>query len=309
LAIGTILGFGLWYFCKHNSIFHLTRSYGEITSQNIKSSWNILWEQMYVYLTDRWMFGFLIILSSITYLGSIGYIIVKLKQKQGKDYVFAFQIFVLFFTPIVFFAPIFAGSYGGYDTFRYNFYPFILLPFNSLLLISNYLDNNKIVRSIVNIIPLSLIVVFFAIRLPKHSFTKGFNQYFSFYPAITQVFDNHFSDTDAIKYCVTNDYWLAKKVSMFSKNNIRIYNMNDDSSPNLHVSNKYWLIDSYKGKYAHTQFVYIIWEEETELPVFFKNANPNLQPINIAGYNLYKVAPFQFNENDWRVPVLVNNSN
>lgn len=309
LFIGAVSGFGIWYFCRHNSIFNLTGAYGDITTQNIKSSWHILWEQMYVYLTNRWMFCFLIILSSITYIGSIGYIVVRLKNHHQKDYVFAFQIFILFFTPVVFFAPILAGSYGGFDTFRYNFYPFILLPFNSLLLISNFLDNNKILRSTVNIIPLALIIIFFAVHLPKHSFTKGFNQYFTFYPAVTQYFDDYFTNTDTVKYCVTNDYWLAKKVTMFSKKNIRIYTMNEDLYPYLHVSNKHWFIDSDKGKYAHSQFTYIIWKKETELPDFFKETNPNLQPIDIAGYNLYKVAPFQFNEKDWGTPVLIHNSN
>jgi hypothetical protein len=310
LSIGAILGFGLWYFFKHNPIFHLSKSYGAMTAQNIKSSWDILWKQMYLYLTDRWIFGFLIILSSITYLGGIAYVIIRLinnRKIQEQNHVFAFQIFILFFTPIVFFAPVFAGSYGGYDTLRFNFFPFILLPFNSILLIRNFLDKNKIARSIVNIIPISLIIIFFAIRLPKHSFVKGFNQYFSFYPAVTQVFDDYFTHADSFTYCFSNDYWLTKKVTMFSKKNIRVYTMRKNLSPWLHVSNKHWFIDSDKGKHAHCQFTYLIWKEGTELPDFFKKANPELQPVNIAGYDIYEVAPFRFNEKEWQTPILINN--
>jgi len=311
LLIGGLLGFGLWYFCKHNSIFVIARSYGEITSENIISSWNILWEQMYIYLTDRWIFGFLIILCSITYIGTICYIISNListKWKtQEKGFVFIFQLFILFFTPVVFFAPVLAGSYGGYDTFRYNLFPFILLPFNSILLISHWLDKNKIARLIVNLIPASLIIVFFAIHLPKHSFIKGFQQYSSFYSAVAQSFDDYFENTDTIIYCVSNDYWLAKKLTFFSKKGIRSYFVFDCGTPWLHATNKHWFIFHDKGKYAHCEFTYIIWEESKELPVFFKNANPDTQPVKIAGYNLYKVVPFRFTETNWHEPILINN--
>ena len=308
LLIGAVAGFGVWWSLKHNSTFALARSYGEITSENIQSSWSILWTQMYMYLTDRQIFSFLIILCLITYLGSIHYIVLKLTKKQEKNLIFAFQIFVLFFTPIVFLAPVFAGSYGGFDTFRYNFFPFILLPFNSILLVSHFLDKNRISRFVVNLVPASLIIIFFAAHLPKHSFVKGFEQYFSFYPIITQTFDDYFAGADSITYCVSNNYWLTKKITMFSKTKMRVYTMNGNSAPWLHAINKHWLIDSDKGKYAHCQFTYLIWHKDADLPDFFKNANPDSRPISLGGYHLYKVAPFRFNEKDWWTPILINTS-
>ncbi len=313
LAIGTILGVTLWVFFKNNPYFSLTRPYGEFTSALIQESWRDFSEQMYGYLTNLSFVFFLTWFSILSYIAVVIYVVVRtyklIKEKGTADTLFAFELFVLFFTPIVVFTPILAGSYDNSVSLRYNYFPYILLPFNSAILISNWLNKNKLIRITLNATLSLLMLGYLFFKFPPQEFNDGFNRFLNCYPERTSIIDSYFED-ETLKYGITDDYWLARQATMFSKKGVRLHCAFPGGDPWLHVSNKYWFTDNDKGKHAHCKFTFIVWTKGNEVPVFFKENN-DLQPVDLENWNLYEVAPYRFIIPGQRLhvePVLIDTS-
>jgi hypothetical protein len=284
-----------------------------MTIKNIRSSWTIFSEQMYGYLTTPSFILVLTYLSIFSYIATAIYAFKKtvmlIKEKKHVDKMFVFQLFVFFFTPIVLAVPILTGSYGGFDTLRYNYFPYILLPFNSVVLLSNGLSKNKLIRIALNTTLSFLMVGYLLIHYPVREFGKGLERFFNFYPEKVKTIDNYFADDETFKYGITDDYWTARQVTMFSKEGVRLYCVFDSGSPWLHASNRHWFTDNDKGKHAHCKFTFLLWSKEKETPAFFKITNPNIQPIDLGNWYLYHVAPYRFiMQADWLNPILIDNA-
>jgi hypothetical protein len=297
ILIGAFLAIILWTFFKNNPYFTLTKAYGEMKMENISSSWAIFSKQMYGYITTPSFIMFLTHLSICSYIATAIYVIRKtlkyIREKKYADKMFLFQLFVLFFTPIVLAAPILSGSYGGFDTMRYNYFPFLLLPFNAVILVSNLLNRKKIIRIITNTILSVFFIGYLLMHYPVREFGKGLERFFNFYPEKVKTIDGFFAEDNTYKYGITNDYWMAKQVTMFSKKGIRLYAVFANGSPWLHVSNRYWFTDNNKGRHAHCEFTFLLWLEEKEIPDFFKEIN-GIQSIDIEKWNLIHVAPYRY---------------
>jgi len=296
-AIGTVGAILLWEFFINNPYFSLTRAYGEITTAYIKSSWFTFSEQFYGYLTSLSYVGALTYLSIVSYMAVVVYVFIKIKRFiQGKEILppmFTFQLFVLFFVPIVLFTPVLAGSYDNCTSIRYNYFPYLLLPFNLIMLASNWLDKNKLVKILLNT-ALSLVIVgYLLLHFPVKELGNEMKRVFNFYPEKARIIDDYFSD-ETLKYGITDDYWTAKHVTMFSKKGVRLYYVWDTGGPWLHVSNKHWFTDNDKGKHAHCKFTFLIWSKEKEIPEFFRETNPDIQPIDLENWNLYHVEPYRY---------------
>jgi hypothetical protein len=297
LAIGTILAIALWIFFQNNPYFKLIKPYGEISAKFIQNSWSVFSQQMHGYLTE---FSFLLVLSYLSilsYLAAITYISIKtyqrIKKKKPTDIIFALELFVLFFTPIVLFAPILSGSYDNLASLRYSYYPYILLPFNLVILASNWLNKNKLFKIALNTTFSLLIVGYLLIHYPVQNIGKGLKYFFNFYPEKAKIIDDYFPDDGTLKYGITNEYWTAKHATMFSKKGVRLYFAWDWGEPWLHATNKHWFIDHDKGKHAHCQFTFLLWEKEKEIPNIFKTLNDSTA-IHLGNWNLYGVKPYRF---------------
>jgi len=298
IALGTALAIILWILFKNNPYFSLTKAYGEFTLQSIRSSLEIFTGQMFGYLTTLSYVLVLSYLSAFSYLAAIVYVFRKtikfIKEKKHVDKMFVFQLFIVLFTPIVLLAPIVTGSYGGFDTMRYNYFPYFLLPFNAVILVANWLDKNRLFNVIINIFFSILMIGYLLINYPIREFGKGLDRFFNFYPEKVRIIDSYFSDEEILKYGITNDYWTAKQVTMFSKKGIRLYSAWDWGEPWLHAVNKHWFIDHDKGKHAHCEFTFLLWNKEKEIPKFYKMMNDSIQPIGIGNWYLYTVKPYRF---------------
>ena len=312
LALGTILAILLWLLFKNNPYFSLTKPYGEFTLFHIKDSWVTFSKQMYGYLTKLSFISVLTYLSLLTYFAVVIYVFVKtsgiVKKRKSIDNMCVFQLFVLFFTPIVIFTPVLAGSYDNVASLRYNYFPYILLPFNVVVLLSNCLDKNKLFKIILNTTLSVLIMGYLFFHFSVMEFGNGLKHFFVFYPEKAKIIEHYFSDDDNFKFGIADDYWAAKQVTMFSKKGLRIYCSWDSGNPWLHASNKYWFTDNDKGRHAHCEFTFFLWSKHKEVPDFFKDNN-DLQPIDLGNWNLYFVAPYRFIESEYRLtPVLIEKS-
>jgi len=299
LAIGTLLGIALWIYFKNNSYFKLTKPPGEISLDCISQSWKVFSEQLLKFLSRPSLRMVITYISLATYIAVIRYVlrnIIKLFKKQRSvDAMFVFQLFVLFFTPIVLLTPVLAGSYLGPDMMRYNYFPYILLPFNAVILLGNWLNRNKLVRLLINTTLSILLLGYLLIHFSVRDFSKGLDHYFNFYPEKAMIVDSFFQD-DNLKYGVTNEYWTAKQATMFSKKGVRLYCVKKWGEPWLHVSNKYWFIEHNKGKHAHCEFTFLLWSKDVEVaPIYVELFGiDSIQPIELNDWHLYKVKPYRF---------------
>jgi len=296
ITIGALLGIALWIFFKNNPYFSLTKPYGEFTLYHIKESWVTFSEQIRGYLTEPSFIMVLSYFSILSYIATVIYVFIKtfrlIKEKKSYDNMYVFQLFVLFFTPIVLFTPILAGSYDNSISLRYNYFPYLLLPFNSVVLISSWLNKNKLVKITLNTTLSLLMIGYLLFHYPLQELSKGLNNFIHFYPERAKIVDSCFTDEN-FKYGITDDYWAARQVTMFSKKGIRMYCTFAGGDPWLHVSNKYWFTDNNKGKHAHCEFTFFLWSKDKDVPDFFKENN-DLQPIDLDNWNLYHVAPYRF---------------
>jgi hypothetical protein len=311
LLLSTIVAIIVWLIFKNNSVFRITSAYGEMTIKSIVSSWQIFSQQMISYLTTFSIRQILICLSLISYLTCVMFVVYKLikvkNKKESLTVIVAFEVFVLFFTPIVLFAPILSGSYGGFDTFRYNYFPFLLLPFNIILLMSDFLDKNKMYRILFNAVFCSLVVLFSGYYLRHHTIVKELSNFFSFCPAYVIEIDSYFQDTTITQHGICNDYWKAKQITMFTKKNIRVYFTFDDGFPWHHAANINWFYNADDKKRAPSIFTFLFWQTTTQLPDFFKENNPDVRAVVLRDMNLYKVSPYCFESVSYS-PMLVYES-
>jgi hypothetical protein len=298
IIIGAILGVALWIFFKNNPYFSLTKPYGEFSLSFIKDSWITFSKQMYGYLTIPSFIMFLTYFSILSYLATVCYVFVNtvrlIKEKKTASHLYSFQLFVLFFTPVVVFTPILAGSYDNAISLRYNYFPYLLLPFSATLLLGNWLNNNKLTRIITNTTLSSLMIGFLLINFPLKEFGKGFNNFIHTYPERTEIIDNYFSDDATCKYGITDDYWLARQATMFSKKNVRLYCAFEGGNPWLHAANKHWFIERDKGEHAHCEFTFLVWTAGMEIPEIFITMNDSIQPVALGEWNLFEVKPYRF---------------
>lgn len=305
---GVILGLMILMIFKNNSLFELTKPYGSATIENIYSSWDIFCNQMYAFTTNFSIIQFLTFTCLTSYIWCIYYVISELvkilRKKETFSLLFIFEVFVFFFTPIVILSPIIAGSYGGIDTFRYNYFPFILLPFNIVLLISSLLERKEVIMIIINGVFVTAIAFFIVLHINSHNVVDGLKKYFTYCAPMALTVDSVFENETDTPIGVCNDYWDAKQIMMFSKRNIRIHYIFDSGYPWLHVANRHWFFDSGKGKYPHPEFTFLLWKSTDELPEFFINTNPPYEKIELGDWILYKVKPFRFDPQTF-APILI----
>ena len=298
--LGAILGMIILDKLKYNSIFDLTGHHQYINLEAMIASWKMFSSQMKIYLSLKSFTNLTVILSIITYIWTICYCIldfIKIKRsKKEISLLFVFQIFVLFFTPILLLAPIINGNYLGYDVIRYNYFVFIVLLFNLILLINNHIKKRKYLVVGLNCFFSAMLTAYLLWSIYNMDFGHQLNNYFSFYPEQARNFDSQFPTKNTVQYGITDDYWYAKHVTMFSKNNMRLYCTFSDATPYLHVSNKKWYYGGGNWKYSNPQFTFLVWSSDEKLPDFFIEQNtPYISYAIDKDRILYFVSPFSFN--------------
>jgi len=262
------------------------------------------------YLTGLSFKSLTIILSIIAYIWTIYYCIIEFaaikRNKKKISLFFVFQIFVLFFSPMLLLAPIINGNYLGFDVIRYNYFVFIVLLFNLILLINNYIKKQKYLVIGLN--------GFFATMLTAYLFWNIFNMdfghqlknYFSFYPKYARNLDKQFPINNVATYGITDDYWYAKHATMFSRNGIQLRVTFPDASPYFLTTNENWYFGGGNGKYPNLQFTFLLWDSDVELPDFFIEQNPPYKFYEVDENKvLYFVSPFIFDRETWQ-PKLLN---
>jgi len=298
-VLGLLSGMAILYNLEHNTVFELTKMHQFINIDGISNSWNMFYSQIKFYLSEISFNCLTVLLSIISFIWTAYYCInqfIRIRQKkQELSLFFIFESFVLFFVPMVIIAPILNGNYLGYDCIRYNYFVFIVLLFNLVLLSSHFLEKHKYFTIGLNGFLGLTLSVFIVWNICKMDFVSGLQNYFSNYTERARNIDIQFSENKAPIYGITDDYWYAKHVTMFSRNNIRLYVTYPNAIPFSYFVNRNWYFGGGNWKHANPQFTFLLWTSDLPLPDFFITENPPYKSCVLDnGNTLHLVQPFIF---------------
>ena len=157
-------------------------------------------------------------------------------RKSTDNHLAFFGAFYVFFCVGTFLAPIINGNYTGYDTLRYNVYPFYFSSLMFAILITAGLVN-KPIKGTIKTISLFAMAVLFVMVIAKFK-GNGLKTYFDYYPETVAEIDSvakvhHFTKG-------LSEYWTAKRTTMLSKEKVKILSVYNDVSMKELGSNISW---------------------------------------------------------------------
>lgn len=297
---------------KNSGIIHLAGTGEKIFNfSNISGAFKIMASQhfKYVYLLD---FRGIIVLLSLSSFVITSYIAItylnKIFGKKSRNYNWIKAFYVFFFCAffiIVLFMPVINGSYLGIAVLRYNIHVFYLAMFNWAFIVSYFIKNKKRVGHVVFkfafIIFLSITLIY-TILFPLRSNVKFTNsEFYNYYPEYIECADN-LAEKNNLKYGVA-EYWLAKKITMFSKQDLRVYTVFSDMKIWYHVMNRNWYYKRGKGKHGHPEFTFVIPNSLNKKSIIEHLGEPE-QILDCSGtFKIWQYPEFEFDP-DTRRPGL-----
>lgn len=213
----------------------------------------------------------------------IVYVFFNSLKKQQNILIPFYALFSLIFTAVVICAPMAAGIYQNHACIRYSISPFYLAILNMAVFFF-YCKKTPIIVVRGRFILLGMNLLLLTIGLSQLSFT-GLKNYFNYYPENARLVDE-WAEKENLKYGVAN-YWEAKKITMFSKKNVKVYAVFDNVDAYLHVANNRWFFDNMFNFVVLTGF-----EDQT----LYGNRMKDITYLsNSAHFKLIKTRPFYYN--------------
>ncbi|MEA1898771.1 MAG: hypothetical protein U9N53_14015, partial [Bacteroidota bacterium] len=156
-----------------------------------------------------------------------------IQKKKINDLSF-YILFSTLFSLMMIVAPLVNGNFTGIDCFRYNIYPYYLGILNLPLLIIR----SKPWVNRVSALGISVLAGYYIILI-INSFSitrlKAFSEY---YPNKVKSIDRIAREEGLLKGI--GNYWDAKFITMFSKQNVRVYAVHSNLTKYYHVANENW---------------------------------------------------------------------
>lgn len=268
----------------------IAKPYRFLDFEFIKESALLFSEQMIGYLVRFGFRSFTIYVFIVSFIGSV---ILFFKINKEKDPIlFFYTTFVLINAVVVLVAPIFTGNYSGPDTLRYNIYPFYISSLNIVILGGYFIKRSGILFFGKYAAFCCCVVVFF-IGVKFFSRT-GLSGYFSYYPSSVRVIDV-LSQTHGFK-CGVGNYLMAKKVTMFSRKNIRVYTVFDDLAAYDHVTNENWF-------FKDNEFNFICFDSKTDWFSYNKYIENSRIIFKNSDFLLVKTNTFIFEKEKGYLPI------
>ena len=300
ITIATLLGFLTFSLIKDSDyIYIVAMGYRSTDFENIIPSFSHYIDTLWQLTILGRAKSIIVILSALALIGgvflSVKYIFSS-KSTLAKNTIEKVLI-LSFTTQIVFVAitPILNGTFLGLAHLRYNFYSFYIAI--TLLMVILYLltRNHHKIKSVINIVSIAIVLLLILSIVKnenKNNTIRGLDNTFSYYPEKVAVLDSIASEHN-LKYGVGN-YWDAKYITMFSKNNVRIYCVYKNLCPWYHVTNKHWYFKDGKGKYGNPEFRFILLSDldlkESYLAIF----EGNIDTIAVKDISIAIVPEFGF---------------
>ena len=253
----------------------------------------------------------IVVLFFVSLLSGIFLSIYVVFGKGRKYYPFLEKVLIIFLTGYIFIValtPIINGTFWGLGHLRYNYSSFYVAV--SFIPVMLFVIERKIpkIANPVNVITLALVVaaIFSAIRNEKHNDTiEGLKNLSNYYPEEVKRIDEIAKDHN-IQYGVGN-YWYAKKTTMFSKENVRMYTALEDLRAWLHVTNENWYFTNRKGKYGNPRFNFVLLNNLKPEGEFFNRLQEKSDTV-INGNIEILITP-EFGYKNWKNLYLLDEEN
>jgi hypothetical protein len=297
LLLSVFVGIKLFEFLEDSDFTEFDKPHRILSFANIKSSFDILLQQVSIYMSEFSFKGMALYLFFSGLLARIG-LFFYLRRKKNNDLFFLYLFFSICFDVVVFIAPVLNGNYTGFDTLRYNIYPLYVSALNNAMLIA-WLVNNSALKAysrpgrwvLTTVVAGLLVVGAFSFSRP------GLKRYFFYYPSMVKQIDA-IAGQNGLK-CGVAEYWNAKKTTLFSKNQLRVYSVFENLAAYEHVTNRQWF-------YGDNVFNYVIVNKLSDTLFFYQSIKPiQIIPLGQEGY-LIKTPEFKYDRAVGDKPMLIN---
>lgn len=232
-------------------------------------------------------------------------------KKVKENYLIAvlFMLFSLSSVFLTLFTPVVNGYYLGSSCIRYTTFSFFLSLFNVVFIVyyfTNEKDGTKWLNWIIGVLLLFYTGVVVQ-TVTSEPVVENIREVASFYPEKVKAVDE-FTQKHNIQYGVAN-YWDAKYITMFSKNEVRVYTaINEKLNLWYHVMNSNWYYKHDKGKCQDPEFRFVIFSPKdfkTTRQIFGEPVD-SMQVEN--GKFIYMIPEFEY-DRETRKPHPVNKLN
>jgi hypothetical protein len=299
----TVLGMITYSFIKNSDYLYIIGlGYRKFDSQKIESAGINYVNKLNGMLEAGGIEMIIIIISIISIIAGI-YLFLNALFAKGKIYNnLKEKLLVVFFTGfiiIVALTPVVHGTFSPSGAhLRYNFSAFyIAVSFIPVIL---FLLVRKIPKlsTGVSILTLMLIIaaIFSVIRNEKNNSTiHGLISFKNYYPEEVKLIDE-IAKKHNLQFGIAN-YWYAKRTTMFSKENVRIYAVHDNLRPWYHVTNENWYHSGGKGKYHTPRFSFILLNNLTPEGEFYQQLKNDADSLSNGKIDILKVPEFGYKGN------------
>lgn len=298
------IGLLITYFLQNNALFLIEKPILELSIPHVISSWNIFYHQFANYLFSFSVMQLIVIFSIISYLISIYHTVagirVVLHKTESVSTFLLYQLFIVLAIPLILAMPILSGCYFGEDIIRYFVIVFVLLLFNLAIYLSHW---NRLSIGVAGILILIHLGIATSMVL-NHNIYHGLKRYFTYCPTEIKYIESMVKKHH-LKYGVAN-YWLAKKMTQFSKKDLRIYAVFDnDLTAFHHAANQNWFYGLTKGKYREPVFNFFLCSYPNETPEYIKKMKIPHTRIKEYGLEILTFDDFRYDRNTFK-PIFSN---
>ncbi len=299
--LGTATGMLLFNILMNTSQLNIMElGWKAFNFNNILPAASVFFNQHLTFMTQADIRGLIDLLFLISLSIHIYLLIQKLSDffrgSRAVEDELIYLLFFISFSIIVLLMPVINGSYVAWSLFRYNIYTLYFGIFSYAFLFYKLQKKNVFYLTTVRYFNavLLLAIIFLFIRVTHNEKTvKGLRAFLHFYPeSVASV------DSLARLYPMKNGlatYWDAKYISMFSKENLRVFTVFESLAPWYHVMNENWYYFEDGSKHTPRKFNFILMAGIEKESINKYLGSPEDTLCYMVGDTLLIFKPFQFN--------------
>jgi hypothetical protein len=288
-----ILSFNL---LKSSSLVTIIKPFRMMDFVHVKESYSIITEHITYFLKSLNIESLIILLTLISVGLSIYHLFKRIKMDKiapERKSIFLFLIFSVFYSFIVFAAPVINGSYSGFDTIRYNIYVYYFSIWNLGLFIQLLAING--IEKILKLTAFALffiILVFIPVKFATTEISRGTSNFFLFKDKKIESID-YLAKNYGLKNGIC-DYWSFRPFNLFTRSNSRMYAVFKDYTAYHLTCNPNWFWGGGLGRFQTPVFNFILLNDLPDTSVLYKTFGKNIQFYEHEGVKIAKVPEFNY---------------
>lgn len=237
IILSTIAGIFLKNYVDGRFLY-LSKTPDVISLSNILPAFKMMLGDMAGFILAMNSHTIIIMLSLISWILQVIIIISLFRKNELNSPVSIYILFSVIYIQVIFWMPVVTGTYIAKHILRYNISAFYLSMINIPIVIYYFssLRLNKKANSFLLKISYSILfLIFIAIGTSQLS-RSGIWNFFNYYPEFVKEIDEI-----AVKENLLNGvghFWIAKPITTFSKNEVKVYHSWPNFVPYFHVNSR-----------------------------------------------------------------------